>query len=133
MIIIVIIFMIANIAKLNAQATDAAPGTGNLYAGYKFLGWGTTSGDLLFQTNNFQRMVLQDNTGLFGIGLNFTPNNKLDVDSGDIDVNQPVNCYMIGDSAVLHYRGDATYTVPKVSNIFVGVGAGSITQLEILM
>ena len=86
-----------------------------------------TNARLLFNAGGAKpHMQILGSNGFVGIGNYnfFMPDNKLDVDSGDIDVNQPVNCYMIGDSAVLHYRGDATYTSPSVTNIFVGVGAG---------
>jgi hypothetical protein len=58
-------------------------------------------------------------TGLVGIGSGgfVSPNNRLDVDAGDIDINTPQNSYMIGDSSVLHHKGAG-------SNLFMGVGAG---------
>ena len=108
--------------KSNAQSTTA----GNAYSAGYFLGWDNFNQNLDFGFGSplYTPFMSLTPAGNFGIGPNFiTPNNRLDVDSGDIDVNMPVFSYKIGDSAVLHYRGDATYTVPKVSNIFVGVGA----------
>lgn len=56
---------------------------------------------------------------LIGMGINTqTPNDMLDVFSGNIDVMTPNFAYKIGDQEVLWHK-DAT------SNIFVGVGAGS--------
>ncbi|HAD33633.1 MAG TPA: hypothetical protein DCF44_03920 [Chitinophagaceae bacterium] len=73
---------------------------------------------------NTSRMVIRGTNagpfqGFVGIGQNFlTPNNLLDVDGGDIDINTPVRSYMIADRSVLWHKGDAT-------NIFVGVQAGN--------
>jgi hypothetical protein len=55
---------------------------------------------------------------LFGMGVNTeTPNNMLDVNNGDIDVNTPTSGYMIGDQYVLRHKS-------LTDNIFVGVDAG---------
>jgi hypothetical protein len=55
---------------------------------------------------------------LTAMGVNTeTPNNMLDVNGGDIDVNTPVRGYMIGDQYVLRHKG-------ITSNILVGVDAG---------
>jgi hypothetical protein len=51
-------------AKLLAQSTT----TSNDYTPTGYIGWGDISGDLLFKTNNTNRMVLQNTTGNFGIG-----------------------------------------------------------------
>ena len=56
---------------------------------------------------------------LTGMGVNTeTPDNMLDVNGGDIDVNTPQKSYMIGDTTVLWYKG-------ITSNIFVGARAGN--------
>jgi hypothetical protein len=66
-------------------------------------------------------MIIKRNTGFVGVGTNFTnPNNLLDVDGGDIDVNTPSNGYMIGDNYVLWNKS-------MINDIFVGVGAGTNT------
>jgi trimeric autotransporter adhesin len=62
------------------------------------------------------RMVILGSNGFVGIGTP-TPNNLLDVDGGDIDVNTNTKSYMIGDRQVLWHKGNTT-------NLFVGVGAG---------
>lgn len=73
---------------------------------------------------NTSRMVIRGTNagpfqGFVGIGQNFlTPNNLLDVDGGDIDVNTAIRSYMIADRSVLWHKGSAT-------NIFVGVQAGN--------
>ena len=55
---------------------------------------------------------------LWGMGVNTeTPNNMLDVQNGDIDVNAPAFGYMIGDQYVVRHKG-------VISNILVGVNAG---------
>jgi len=55
---------------------------------------------------------------LWGMGVNTeTPNNMLDVENGDIDVNAPAFGYMIADQHVLRHKG-------VISNILVGVNAG---------
>lgn len=55
---------------------------------------------------------------LIAMGVNTeTPNNILDVNGGDIDVNTSTRGYMIGDQYVLRHKGTA-------SNILVGVNAG---------
>jgi hypothetical protein len=58
------------------------------------------------------------NNGSVGIGNGFNnPNNLLDVNGGDIDINTAQKSYMIADSSVLWHKG-------STSNIFVGTGAG---------
>ncbi len=55
---------------------------------------------------------------LIAMGVNTeVPNNMLDVQGGDIDVNQPTFGYMIGDQYVLRHKG-------STDNIYVGVDAG---------
>jgi hypothetical protein len=55
------------------------------------------------------------NNGSVGIGNGFNnPNNLLDVNGGDIDINTAQKSYMIADSSVLWHKG-------STSNIFVGV------------
>ena len=60
-----IAFSMMSILKSNAQSTFA----NNTYGAARFLGWGTSSGDLWFKTNNTTRMTLKDNTGFFGVGV----------------------------------------------------------------
>ena len=62
------------------------------------------------------RMIILGTNGFVGIGTP-TPNNLLDVDGGDIDVNTSTRSYMIADKPVLWHKGNVT-------NILVGVGAG---------
>lgn len=60
-----------------------------------------------------------NNNGNVGIGTGFiNPNNKLDVDGGDIDVNTPQRSYMISDTSVLWHKGNT-------SNILLGALAGN--------
>jgi hypothetical protein len=55
---------------------------------------------------------------LVAMGVNTeVPNNMLDVEGGDIDVNTPTFGYMIGDQHVLWHKG-------STDNIYVGVDAG---------
>jgi len=57
------------------------------------------------------------NQGFVGIGTSYTaPNNLLDINGGDIDVNTAQRSYMIADQQVLWHKGGN-------SNLFVGVGA----------
>lgn len=66
------------------------------------------------------RIVLTT-SGQLGIGMAFTPSWKLDVDTGDINLNQTdaatSEAYRIGGNRVLWHNNNA-------SNLFVGVGAG---------
>lgn len=93
-----------NLDKLGATF----PGTNlNIYAG----------------SNTQQSMFIDGSItstfGNVGIGKNFTNAlQRLDVDSGNIDVNTPTQGYMIGDQYVLRHKGDTT-------NIFAGAGAGA--------
>ncbi|MFP5471252.1 MAG: tail fiber domain-containing protein [Bacteroidia bacterium] len=64
---IAIIVLTINYSKSYAQSTSAGVGIGNVWTPFKFLGWGNTSGDLFFRTNNINRMVLQNNTGFVGV------------------------------------------------------------------
>lgn len=50
--------------NVNAQSTT----TGNSFAEGRFLGWGTTSGNLEFKVNNSTRMFIENTTGKVGIG-----------------------------------------------------------------
>lgn len=55
---------------------------------------------------------------LWGMGVNTeTPNNMLDVNGGDIDVNTAARGYMIADQYVLYHKGNIT-------NLYAGVNAG---------
>lgn len=119
----------------NAFLQVTNPATGSLTAldGMKFgMFPGTANGliaqqenaRLLFSTNgaalaNVKMVIMPNgNTGI-GSGGFINPNNRLDVDAGDIDVNTRQRSYMIGDTSVLWHKGGTT-------NIFVGVGAGSL-------
>lgn len=73
-----IVLAILAITIGNVQVHAQSTTTNNNYAPTSFLGWGVTSGDLLFKTNNITRMVLQNTTGNFGIGST-TPGAKLHV------------------------------------------------------
>jgi hypothetical protein len=73
-IVFAIVAIMINNAKLYAQSTT----TGNAYASGRFLGWGTTSGNLEFRVNNTVKMLLQNTTGNVGIGTT-SPTNKLEV------------------------------------------------------
>lgn len=56
---------------------------------------------------------------LLGVGVNtITPNDMLDVEGGDIDVNTGTRGYKIGNNYVLWHKGE-------IKNIYVGVGAGA--------
>ena len=91
------------------------PGNGNATA-TSILGSTTAGVPLNLWAGNAQRMTILGTNGFVGIGIT-APNNLLDVNGGDIDVNTPARGYMIGDQFVLRHKGD-------VNNIFVGVNAG---------
>ncbi|HKR03787.1 MAG TPA: tail fiber domain-containing protein [Bacteroidia bacterium] len=103
--------------ETNAQSTAAD----NIWTSVKFLGWGATSGDLPFKTNNTTRMTLQNTTGYLGIGTSFSPAYKLDVDNGDINLNTSTKGYRIGGDVILKTGGSN-------NNIFVGYNAGNNTM-----
>jgi len=96
----------------------------------------TDLGPLMIQSNtassnlNTILNAFPDNTGNVGIGTTTgnTPQFKLDVDNGDININPTpatgINGYRIGGSKVLQYHG-APGSTPSTTNIFVGVGAGA--------
>ena len=60
--------------ETHAQSTTIS----NDYAPTSFLGWGSTSGDLLFKVNNDTKILLQNNTGNLGIGT-ILPTSRLHV------------------------------------------------------
>lgn len=66
------------------------------------------------------------NQGFVGIGANYaTPNNLLDVNGGDIDVNTATRSYMLNNQSILWHKGSNT-------NLFVGVQAGQAHPLNSL-
>lgn len=70
-------------------------------------------------TNYFH---IQNTTGFTGINLN-TPNDRLDVNAGNIDVVTPTNAYKIGDQPMLWHKG-------VTSNLLIGIGAGNALPLN---
>ena len=140
-IVIVLITSLVFVSKSSKAQTCTTPWcvTGNNIIGLEYLGGDGTSivplrlrtvtaYPIEFYTHDVRfttpptRMVLTTG-GQLGIGMAFTPTYKLDVDSGDINVNFISNGYRIGGSGtsasdyVLWHNGN-------ISNIFVGVGAG---------
>lgn len=111
------LFVFINV-KVHAQATDGLPATGNVYTAAKFLGWGNTSGDLFFRTNNTNRMVLKNTTGFVGINT-LLPNQQLHV-VGEINLQTgsgtPNTGYRINNFPVLQ--------VKNIRNTFIGINAG---------
>ncbi|MEO8088188.1 MAG: tail fiber domain-containing protein [Bacteroidota bacterium] len=103
-----------------------APGT-------NYLGWNTTTHDLSFGFGSgpTQYMQLNGNTnpGWLGIGTAFTPNFKLDVDAGDINLNTFTSAYRIGNPTLTPGDPDYNYRVlwhnGDITSIFVGVNAGN--------
>lgn len=107
--------LIAN-AELRAQSTTNS----NDYTPTGFLGWGDTSGDLLFKTNNASRMVLKNTTGNFGVGTT-SPNAQLHV----------VNT---GTTNVAHFQTNAGLSGLVVKNngkVAVGTDYGSAAQFDV--
>lgn len=80
-----------------------------------------TDGNIDFYTSDTAGLdkirVRITSNGNVGIGTNFTPAYKLDVNGGDINVNTPASGYRIDSNYVLRHNGDTR-------NIFVGIGAG---------
>jgi len=118
------------------QVTNIASGSG-LLNGVRFGLQANTSNAVVAQQNASNLYFITDgpagtnagtrisivgtntfNKGFVGIGTSYiNPNNLLDVNGGDIDVNTPQRSYMIGDQSVLWHKGG-------ISNLFLGVGAG---------
>ncbi len=111
---------------LTVQAYSQSTTSSNTFIPGDFIGYNATSNDLFFRTNNFNRGVLKDVTGFWGIGTNFlNPNQLLTVNAGNINVQNITtgvnnNGYMIGNVMTV-WRGSAG----NVSNIFVGANAGT--------
>jgi hypothetical protein len=75
---------------------------------------------LRFHTFGTQHMIIRNISGFVGIGTGFSnPNNLLDVNGGDIDVNTSNRSYMIADQSILWHKG-------IITDIFVGVGANGL-------
>ena len=72
--------LLANTVNVNAQSTISGA-AGNTWGGTpKFLGWGTTSGDLEVRVNNSAHLFIKNITGNIGIGTStITPVYKLTV------------------------------------------------------
>lgn len=73
---ILFVMMTAVISNLETHAQSTT--ISNDYAPTSFLGWGSTSGDLLFKVNNDTKILLQNNTGNLGIGT-ILPTSRLHV------------------------------------------------------
>ncbi len=65
------------------------------------------------------------NAGFVGIGPGFLPNFRLDVDKGDINVNQPTNGYRIGGTSAFYPSKYVLWHNGNTDNIYVGVDAGN--------
>jgi hypothetical protein len=113
--LVIIIFALIVSANAFSQASNAI----NSSVGAAYLGF-FNAGDLPFKMVGTQYMLLDNtaNPGYFGIGTAFSPNFKLDVDQGDININTATNAYRINGNAVLWHKVNPT-------NIFVGVGSGT--------
>jgi hypothetical protein len=72
--------------------------------------------DLRIFAGNGMRMLVHANTGNIGINTG-SPNHRLDVEAGDININTEDRGYRINSNFVLWHNGNT-------SNIYVGVGAG---------
>lgn len=92
------------------------------YSGVGYIGWSTAGGAVPFQIAGTQYMTLTTG-GLFGIGTSFSPNYKLDVDAGDININTPTNGLRLGSTALgsqFILRNNDIY-----SSIYLGVFSGN--------
>jgi hypothetical protein len=89
------------------------------------IGWLAGTQSMRITTAGIDKITVLS-SGFTGIcpSNSFTPGQRLDVDSGDVDVNQPVNGYMIGNNYVLRHNTITT-------NIYVGVGAGNTSSTAI--
>lgn len=134
--ILIIILIIINtlIANLNAMGQWNTFG-GNNITSVEYLGGDGTSTIPLnlktitgypinIYTANILRMTIlgSTNPGFVGIG-SFTPSYKLDVDSGDININFPTNGYRITSTAFGSQFVLRNNNIP--TSIYVGVGAGN--------
>jgi hypothetical protein len=82
-----------------------------------FLQTSTAGANMAFNTGGaLTRMTILGSNGFVGIGIT-TPNQRLDVSGGNINLNTITRSYMIGNLPVLWHKGNST-------NIFVGVNAG---------
>jgi len=82
-----------------------------------FLQSSALAGNMAFNTGGAAtRMTILGSNGFVGIGIT-TPNQRLDVSGGNINLNTITRSYMIGNLPVLWHKGNST-------NIFVGVNAG---------
>ncbi len=104
-------------AALHAQSTTAS----NTYTPTNYLGWGETSGDLLFKVNNTTRMVLQNTTGNLGLGTT-SP-------AAQFHVTNPA-----GSSNLAHFQTNTGFNALVVKNngkISVGSILGSAAQFDV--
>lgn len=111
----VTIIVIGN-AGLQAQSTT----TSNDHTPGSFLGWGETSGDLLFKTNNTNRMVLQNTTGNVGIG-NVNPSAQFHVTN-------------TGTAPIAQFQTSTGFTsllLKSNGKVAVGHPTGSAAQFDI--
>ncbi len=124
-----LVFVLFAFMAINSKSYTQCTWATNTYPGSGFLGWNNVGGsaDLLFRTNNTNRGVLQNNTGFWGLGTNFTtPNQLLTLKDGNVNVQDFTfpfiqnNGYMIGNVMTL-WRGAAG----SATNIFVGALAGT--------
>jgi hypothetical protein len=104
-------------AGLRAQSTT----TSNDYTPASYLGWGDNSGDLLFKTNNNTRMVLQNSTGNFGVGVT-NPTAKFHL------MNSP------GTAPVALFQTNTGFNgliVKSTGKVAVGTATGSQAQFDV--
>ncbi|MBK7665880.1 MAG: hypothetical protein IPJ32_00200 [Sphingobacteriaceae bacterium] len=106
----------------NGQSTSAD----NVYGATKFLGWGLTSGDLLFKVSNATMMTLKNSTGNFGIGTT-TPARRFVVsNAGTIGVE--INPFALYSQITSYDRATSTYSPLVLQDPAGGnVGVGNIT------
>ena len=108
----------SNGEKFNVTNPDA---TNDIYLGT------VMTGDFYVYTDGIgnPRVTVLGSNGNVGIGNTFTPTYKLDVDQGDINLNQTlttgIESYRINGVPVLWHN-------QNTSNIFVGAGAGAATN-----
>ena len=107
--------------------TDAIPPLDGLLTNSNFLG-ATQTANVQLGTGGVSHIFIGGtafpNPGFVGIGNTFiTPNFLLDINGGDININNPANGYRLGAGAaspfVLWYNN-----IP--SNIYVGINAGGV-------
>jgi hypothetical protein len=116
-----ILMAIAAVAIGNVELHAQSTTTSNDYTPASYLGWGDNSGDLLFKTNNTNRMVLQNTTGNFGIGVT-NPTAKFHV------MNSP------GTAPVAFFQTNTGFPgliVKSTGKVAVGTATGSQAQFDV--